>query len=59
MASDAPPLNALDALAVVACVTGLAIGCCADNQLRAFMLMGPPKPIILQTGLWRCPSTPN
>jgi steroid 5-alpha reductase family enzyme len=52
IAADAAPLNGVDAAAVAVCVTGLAIGCAADNQLRTYMLMrSSSKPIILETGL--------
>lgn len=58
MAADGAPLNYLDAIAGVFCVTGIVIGFFADNQLWAYMNT-PNKPMILETGLWRYSRHPN
>jgi steroid 5-alpha reductase family enzyme len=50
MAADAAPLGPLDMVACAICVMGIAIGCIADNQLRAYMLISRPKPLVLETG---------
>jgi steroid 5-alpha reductase family enzyme len=42
----------------IVCLTGIVIGCVADNQLRAYMT-DPAKPLILETGLWRYSRHPN
>lgn len=59
MAADGAPLGVLDAVACAICVLGISFGCVADNQLRQYMLTPPPKPILLETGLWRYSRHPN
>jgi len=59
MAATGAPLNAYDLLAFALCVTGICVGFVADNQLHAYMGLGPAKPILLETGLWRYSRHPN
>ena len=59
MARDGAPLNPYDLLALLLCTVGIAVGCVADNQLCAYMQLGPKKPILLETGLWRYSRHPN
>ena len=40
------------------CLTGIAVGYAADNQLRAYM-SNPNKPVLLETGLWKFSRHPN
>ena len=55
-----PPLSyGLDVLALLVCLSAVAIQGIADNQLRAHRASKPPKGSILDSGLWRYSRHPN
>ena len=52
------PSTLWQVVAAVVCLTGIAVGYAADNQLRAYMT-NPNKPMLLETGLWKFSRHPN
>ena len=58
MLSGGSPLNWIDGVALLLCVSGIAIGFIADNQLHAYMST-PNKPLLFETGLWKYSRHPN
>eukprot|EP00295_Goniomonas_pacifica_P030507 CAMPEP_0175968338 /NCGR_PEP_ID=MMETSP0108-20121206/39829_1 /TAXON_ID=195067 ORGANISM="Goniomonas pacifica, Strain CCMP1869" /NCGR_SAMPLE_ID=MMETSP0108 /ASSEMBLY_ACC=CAM_ASM_000204 /LENGTH=126 /DNA_ID=CAMNT_0017296955 /DNA_START=16 /DNA_END=395 /DNA_ORIENTATION=- len=52
------PLNVLDVVATVVCLTAIILAEVADTQLRRYMAQ-KNKPLVLDTGLWRYSRHPN
>lgn len=53
------PVYGLDVLALLVCLSAVAIQGIADNQLRAHRASKPPTGSILDSGLWRYSRHPN
>jgi len=59
LAGDGPATNAVDAVAFVVTVGGIAIETVADRQLRTFLRARRDPSAVLETGLWRLSRHPN
>jgi steroid 5-alpha reductase family enzyme len=59
LATGPRPLGALDAVAALVTLGGIALELFADEELRRFRLANPPREAICETGLWRWSRHPN
>ncbi|HVP27564.1 MAG TPA: DUF1295 domain-containing protein [Myxococcota bacterium] len=59
LATGTRPFGAIDLVAALVTLAGIALELAADAQLRRFRLSGPPAGAILDTGLWAWSRHPN